>query len=363
VYLNGYWWWVCNSAQPTAAQTFALWSVAPNAVSGQNPAVVASATVTSGTLTAGQWNHVTLSPPIPLTPGVPYRATTGLTSTAPSGFPDTSSQWGSGQPYAAGITSGPLFAYSDSGGSAAAPYGDKNQGTFALANSPATTFPGSPSSSFNSWLDVDIVDTLQAGQTYRLWPNYPQGGLMSTDISGYTLGTQVSVSVAAQVLKLWHWSPSGCTVLPTRCTIWNVGTQLAVSGGDNTSPSWKKPDGSAASAGNGWVYCDYSGSGVILQPGTNYKGGAFHIGGSGEFWFGVTTNYWTTGGDGASGRQFGIVSAPNNAGASPGQSSWNVASFGYPGTSSSPENDWSGDLEVIPVTVTSSGLFMASGLL
>lgn len=368
VYLNGYWWWVSNTSQPTAAQTFALWSIAPNAVNGQSPALVAAGTATSGTLTPGAWNHVTLSSPIPLTPGVPYRATTGLTSTAPSGFPDTNSQWGSGQPYAAGITSGPLFAYSDSGGSAPQPYGDKNQGTFALANAPTTTFPGSASSSFNSWLDVDITDVAPAGATYRLYPNYPQGGQMSTDISGYTLGTQVGVSVPFQPLKMWHWSPAGCTALPTRCTIWDVATQLPVSGGDNTSPAWKDPSGSAASPGDGWVYCDYSSSGVILRPGKSYKSGAFHIGGSGQFWFGVTGSptapYWAGSGDGANGRSFGPISAPNQAGASPGQSSWNVAAYGYPGSfSSAAENDWSGDLEGVPVTVSSSGLLMASGII
>jgi hypothetical protein len=345
VYLNGYWWWVCSSQQPTAAQAFALWSVAPNAPNGQSPALVAAATVNnSGTLTAGRWNHVTLPSPVPLTPGVPYRATTGLTSVTPAGFPDTNSQWGSGQPYAAGITAGPLFAYSDSGGSAPQPYGDRNQGTFALVNSPTTTFPGSASNSFNSWLDVDIADTLQAGQAYRIWPNYPQGGQSSTDISGYTLGMEFSLSQPSSLQKIWHWSPPGSTQLPTRCLIWDVATQLAVSGTDNASPAW------SGAAGSGWIYCDYSSSGVVLQSGANYKVSTFRLGGSGQFWFGVTTGYWVSGGDGASGKSFGVISAPNQAGASPGQSSWNVASFGYPGSfSAAGENDWV-DVEVTPLT-------------
>ena len=55
-WLDGYWWWVCASGQPTAAQEFALWSMY-GTTSGS---LVPDSTVTSGALTAGQWNYVPL---------------------------------------------------------------------------------------------------------------------------------------------------------------------------------------------------------------------------------------------------------------------------------------------------------------
>jgi hypothetical protein len=57
IWLEGYWWWVCDSGQSTAPQTFALWQQA----SAEAGMLVSDATVTSGTLTAGQWNFIPLS--------------------------------------------------------------------------------------------------------------------------------------------------------------------------------------------------------------------------------------------------------------------------------------------------------------
>ena len=84
-WLEGYWWWVCPSGQPTSAQKFALWAVYNSGIG----ALVPAATVTSGPLTAGQWNYVPLATPVPLAIGACYNACTGFSG----GFPDTNSQF------------------------------------------------------------------------------------------------------------------------------------------------------------------------------------------------------------------------------------------------------------------------------
>ena len=107
-WLEGFWWWVCDSGQQTDAQSFALWQVT-NTDTGL---LVDGSMVTSGTLTAGAWNYVELATPIPLSSGIPYVAATGYLSTA--GFPNTNGQFGPGDTYNAGVTNGPpdcLFRY------------------------------------------------------------------------------------------------------------------------------------------------------------------------------------------------------------------------------------------------------------
>src|SRR5262245_53140775 len=99
LWLDGYWHWVPTGGD-TAARKFALWQLTDNA-HGVNQVLVPAGTVTSGTLTANQWNYVPLPAPIGLSGSVPYVACYGYVATA--GFPDTQSQFGSGNTYAAGI--------------------------------------------------------------------------------------------------------------------------------------------------------------------------------------------------------------------------------------------------------------------
>ena len=103
-YFDGYWWWVCPSGQSTKPQTFALWSVWNDGLG----TLIPSATVTSGSLIPGQWNYVPLTTPVPLTLGACYNACTGFSGS----FPDTNNQFGSGESLCAGITNGPLTAFS-----------------------------------------------------------------------------------------------------------------------------------------------------------------------------------------------------------------------------------------------------------
>ena len=78
-WFEGYWWWVCPSGQSTSPQKFALWQVSRSAPGLSSPA----ATVTSGTLTAGQWNYVPLATPVPLAIGAGYNAAPGSPAASP----------------------------------------------------------------------------------------------------------------------------------------------------------------------------------------------------------------------------------------------------------------------------------------
>jgi hypothetical protein len=77
-WLDGYWWWVCPSGQSTAAQKFALWCL----YGSSSGSLVPNSTITSGALTAGQWNYVPLAAPLPLAPGATYVAATGFSDSA-----------------------------------------------------------------------------------------------------------------------------------------------------------------------------------------------------------------------------------------------------------------------------------------
>ena len=96
-WFEGYWWWVCPTGQSTSPQKFALWQVYGAAEGNVMPGSV----VTSGTLTAGQWNYIPLPTPIQLSIGnvsgagaAVYEVATGFSGS----FPDTNSQFGAGEP-------------------------------------------------------------------------------------------------------------------------------------------------------------------------------------------------------------------------------------------------------------------------
>ncbi len=331
-WLEGYWWWVCPSGQSTAPQTFALWAVYSNSVG----ALVPAATVTSGTLSAGQWNYVPLATPVPLAPGVCYNAATGFTGS----FPDTNNQFGAGDPYSAGIVAGPLTAFSDQSGTLPAPSG-MPQGVFSVAGTDPTKFmPTQSSQSCNFWADLQVTTTAPTGASYRLWPSYPTLiGTATVDTSSYTLATEFQLSAACTLDKIWFYSASGATALPARCGIWSVSSQSEVAGTDNSSPTW------SGAAGSGWVSCTYSN---VTLPAGDYKVAVFSPGGS--RWYQVTGSYWGSGA-GANGITAGPLTAPGLSGAtSPGQATYNPGSWAYPltyGTGSNGENYWV-DLEVTP---------------
>ena len=358
VWIEGYWWWVCDSGQPTAPQKFALWQVYSDATG----TLIASATVSSGTLTAGQWNYVALPIPVPLAIGVGYVAATGFTG----GFPDTNNQFGSGDPYSGGITHGPLTAYSDQAGTRAAPF-SVNQGPFSVAGTdPTAIMPAYGSSSSNFWMDVQVSDTAPAGASYRLWPNYPTPpNTLSIDTGEQTSGTEFKLSQTCTLNNIWFYSPPGVSVLPSRCAIWNVATRAVVAGTDNTSPSWSD------TAGSGWVACRYSG---VTLPAGDYKVSVYY--GGGQRFYTEDVDYFGTGA-GANGITAGPLSSPNVANGAPAISNslgtlvsangtYQDGPFAYPyqfDTKDNGENRWI-DVEVTPgaaappPTAVNSGAFL-----
>ena len=332
-WLDGFWWWVCPSGQSTSAQKFALWAV----YNGGTGALVPAATVTSGPLTAGQWNYVQLATPVPLALGACYNACTAFSNA----FPISNSQYGSGGAYSAGIVNGPLSAFSDQSGSLPAPF-TMSQGVFGVAGTdPAASMPANGSNSSNFWMDLQVGTTPPAGASYRLWPSYPVlPGAVSGDTIGYTLATEFQLSKASTLDNIWFYSPAGAAALPTQCGIWDVSSQTVVAGTGNTSPSW------SGAAGSGWVSCAYTG---ITLPAGDYKVAVFYGGGS--KWYQVTIDYWGSGGPAANGIAAGPVTAPGLSGAtSPGQGTYNPGSWAYPqsyGSGSNGENFWV-DVEVTP---------------
>jgi hypothetical protein len=336
LYLAGFWWWVCSTGgQSTSAQPFCLWQVYGSAAG----ILVPGTEVTSGTLSAG-WNYVAYTTPVPLSAGATYQAQTAFSGP----FPLTDSEFASGGAYAAGIVSGPLTAFSDSTGSNPDPYGNSQCVYQPSSTDPTSVFAADADAGWNCWLDIQITTTAPSGATYRLWPSLPDNLTgVSSDVTGYILASEFSLTQASSLDKIWHYSPSGAASLPTRCALWNVSATTEVAGTDNSSPSWLLPAGGAASAGGGWVYCNYSSAGVSLSASVNYKVSTYHA--SGSEWMSVTGAYWSTG-PGSAGITNGIISAPDNAGGSPGQGSYQTT-WVYPGLTTGSENYWV-DVEVTP---------------
>ena len=202
--------------------------------------------MTSGALTAGQWNFVPLAAKLPLAIGATYVASTGFSN----GFPDTNDQFGSGQPYAAGIVNGPLTAYSDASGSLPSPF-KTAQGVFSVASTdPTVAMPIYGSSACNFWVDLQVDTNPPTGTSYRLWPSFPTiPGTLNSDTAGYTLATEFRLSQSCALDNIWYFSAAGAGALPARCAIWSVSSQSVVAGTDQTSPSW------SGAAGSGWVAC------------------------------------------------------------------------------------------------------------
>jgi len=355
-WFEGYWWWVCPAGQPTSPQKFALWQVYGETEGNLVPGSV----VTSGTLTAGQWNYIPLPAPIQLSIGnvtgvgaAVYEAATGFSG----GFPDSNGQFGSGGPYASGITNGPLFAYSDQGASAPAPASPTSfQGAFSVAGTdPSVTMPNQGSDSSNFWMDLQVSDTAPDGYSgsYRLWPNYPTvfPTQSTIDTESQTMGTQFTLSEPCTLNNVWFYSPPFAEALPASTQIWNATTQSLVSG-TNLTASWS---GGVAS---GWVANSYASPGVVLPAG-NYIATVFY--GGGEVFYMESRGYFGShqgdAGPATNGMSNGPLSSPSNAKAfnPPGGNSC----YFQGGTSPTYPNGWDvndgGENRWVDVEVTPAG--------
>lgn len=369
-WFEGYWWWVASNG-PTTAQKFALWLLTGSGIGVLIPA----ATVTSEPLTAG-WNYVPLPSPIPLSIGGPqevsgacYVAATGVNGN----FPDTNGYFTTNGPAPAGITNGPLVAFSDQSGSNPGPF-VTSQGVFSTAGpDPTVDLPGVGYDSANFWMDLQVSDTAPAGYagSYRLWPNFfnvANGIQASNDAGTQTTGTMFSLSEPCTLNNVWLYSPEGVAGLPASTQIWNTATESLVPGTD-IAAAWSGP------AGSGWIANGYSALDIVLPPGLyiatvfNNSGQMFYLETRGYFgsYDGIT-------GPGASGLANGPLSAPSTADAvsPPGGNSCYFTGGAVPtypnawDTHDGGENRWV-DVEVTPASSTggsgpvtvNSGAFLA----
>jgi hypothetical protein len=344
-WLDGYWWWVAPG-QPTTAQKFALWCVYASPDSGS---LVPDSTVTSGVLTASQWNFVPLPAPLPLSIGATYVAATGVDGP----FPDTNNQFGSGGPYSDGIVNGPLTAYSDASGTRPSPFSTA-QGVFSVQGTdPAAVMPIFGSGACNFWMDLQIDTTPPAGGSYRLWPGYPTiPGTVSIDTGQQTFGNEFKLSQVCTLNNIWFYSPPGVSVLPTRCGIWDVSSKAVVAGTDNTSPAW------SGAAGSGWVSCAYNG--VTLQAG-DYKNSVYYGGGS--TFYQENIDYFSTGPGGGGITAGPLYCPPTSTATAPGNSTYQDGPWSYPNTFDTKdggENRWV-DVEVTPGGATTPPVVVDSG--
>lgn len=347
-WLNGYYLWVPNNGDTTPVK-WALWNYNPTAGA---PVLVPGSTVTSGTLTAGAWNFTPLANPVQLGAGAQYVAATGWNVT--SGIPVTSGQFSAAQPFGAGITNGPLTAWSSGTGTNAYPTPGALGGQMVFSNvlgsDPAVAMPNNGSGDDNLWVDIQVSDTapVDYAGSYRLYPNTADVGNFALDTAtGFTLGKQFSLSRACTANNAWFYSPATVSVLPSAAGFYRTSDQSLVA--VNNSPSW------SGAAGGGWVSAPFTG--VTLPAGT-YKYVVFQ--GSNAIWNVAVANYYTTG-FGGSGLTAGPITVPNNASAlSPGQESYHQgAALAYPDTSAGPFA-YGLDLEVTPTTTaSSSGVLLA----
>lgn len=327
-WLEGFWWWVAQNGQSTAAQTFTLFCCYTGGGSPEGVPVPGTS-VTSGSLVPGQWNYIELAEPVPLAIGCLYVAATWWDITGEgvnTGFPVTGSEFSSGNPYAAGITNGPLFAFSDTSGtspSAAINGITLSQGLFTTGGQ--TQMPNEGYDSSNFWMDVQVTTTAPSGASYRLWPSFPQiAGNVSNDYFEQSFGTEFTLSDACLLNNIWFYSPTSlssggpATVLPAQCAIFDVSSQEMIAGTLSNPAQW------SGAPGTGWVSCSYDGS-VTLPPG-DYKVCVFmEAQTAGVITYQENTHYFGTGTGnddtyfqaGINGITSGPLSSPNCANAAP----------------------------------------------
>lgn len=314
-WFEGYWWWVCPTGQSTDPVECALWC----ADSSSAGTLVAGSNVTSGTLTAGQWNYIPLPEPIPLAPSYdPNESTMGGGYVAcvsfTGNFPDTAGFWGTGGPGVAGIINGPLVAYSGlagEGGTLPGPYG-LVQGLFSEAANAHTAMPVLASSVDNFWVDVQISDTAPDGYdgTIRLLPNKSDANPSETGDAAvdYVIALEIEVTATVDSVRVWYFSPPGTAQLATWAGVWEItgpdsGTLISA----NTSPTW------SGAAGSGWVSTPLTGT----FPAANYKVAIYNDAETPDAWSAKDANSaYCDLGVGHAGIDWGIIKMPNLSSAS-----------------------------------------------
>lgn len=342
-WLGGYWFW-CPPGGDTVTHKFALWNRFGSAGGDE---VVVPGSVTSGAVIAGQMNFVALATPIPLAPGTLYVAAVGYTAAV--GIPLSGAQFGSGEPYAAGVVNGILTGWSDLGGAnlfpAAAQNYNMGQGVFSnsLGADPSVAMPNAGGTGDNFWVDVSVTDTAPAGYSgsYRMYPNMADLGNFSLDTANaFTLGVTASLASRCQFNRWWFYSPAGVTRLPDQCAVFRTSDQSLVA--VQPAAAWS---GAAAA---GWISAVPAAP--FALPAGQYKVCIFNS--TNEIWNAAVPAYYSTG-FAAAGLTSGPISIPNNAGAPPpGQMSYHPSAvLTYPDTNVGPFF-YGVDFEVTPAAAT-----------
>jgi hypothetical protein len=378
-YFEGYWWYVPTGGDTSSSANFALWQINGT---DQGTSIPASIIAWPGVFTAGQWNFIPCNP-IPLTPNIPYEAVISYGTSV--GYPATQNQFGGSQPYAGGITNGPLSAYGSTTGAGSATTGTIPQSPYSNPSGidPAYYLPTSNNNNAINWLDVQITTQVPPLTPERAWPNMPAPWPAATpESSNQTLGMEFSLSAPAMLNRIWHYAPYGdaagdytawkqstantptsanagtytfgmefavtqsCNIekiwffsapgalsLPTAAAIYQYGNTTALE--QVNSPTW------SGAAGSGWVSCDLSGT-TAATVGNSYYVATF---GTGTWW--SYNTYWGPSGSGVSS---GPIAVPASSGSKNGQGViFNGGSgINYPSSSWSPYNAW------MDVTVTPS---------
>lgn len=287
-WFQGFWIWCCNSGQATTSVKCALW----NQTGLGTGTLVPNSTVQSPGLTAGAWTYAPLPTPLQLTIGAAYVMAVGINGP----FPDTGNQFRAGDPYAAGITNGPLTFFSsitnDGHGNPWSIISGSNgaNGAFSTAGSdPALVFPNTDDQGSNFWIDAQISDAPPTGYTgsYRLYPNMmgPDPFTAVDSSVNYVLATEIRLTAQSSLNRCWFYSFPGSAQLPTSVDIWSVdaggttGTRVA----GNTSPTW------SGAGGSGWVSCPLTGS---LPIGT-YRLSVYNGAATPDGWSAKRLMYWT----------------------------------------------------------------------
>jgi hypothetical protein len=323
-WLEGYWLWVCAEGQSTAPQKFTLWMPYEGANYVHTGTIIPGTTVTSGELVRGQWNFIRLPHTVPLSIATSYQLETGATG----GVPLTENMWGPHDPWAKGVTSGPLVAPSSGPNST-------DQCAAAVGSNPTKVVTAYNYGSPYYWLDVQVTTKAPAGSSHRLWPSMPliaeppkTTDSDDADTSEQSSGTEFWLSTECTLDKIWFFSPlpsplvgaPAATLLPGACAIFEIANQSMVAGtlrgttGPNPSkmPDWRKPDGSAAKPGDGWIYCAYEG---ITLPAGKYKTVIYCYGGGNtmdyKYYFFQEQRFYFGGPINSAGVPIGPATVPN----------------------------------------------------
>lgn len=372
----GYWWWCAATNQSTSGVKCALWSVSPTSEGGSGNVLVPGSVVTSGTLTAGQWNYIPLSTPLQLAPGYVagmsggtaagscYCAAVGVNGN----FPDLGNWWGTNAPD--GLTAGPLYAFGGTAGSYAPPY-SQPQGCFSTAGSdPSLTMPASTSGTDNFCVDVQISTTVPAGYSgsYRIYPNkFDTNADTGTDSAvAYVIATEIDLSEECEANYVHYFVPNGASSaagLATEADIWEIATETSIA--NLSSPQWTTESGGAVTIGTygQWVKAAWPNGTQI--PAGQYRVSVYNANGALGQWGAkdANTSYFVSG-VGQNGIEQGPATAPSQADAQPATcysgsctgTSGGQPAFAYSGsdvypsytTGDAPAQQYWVDLEVTP---------------